>query len=345
MTRPFAYAAALMLMIGGPALAAAPAPTAVTPELIAAAKKEGAIVFYTSIELQTAEKLAKAFEAANPDIKVQVERNGAERIVQRLAQERGSNIHAADVVECSDMTALYDWKRQGWLAPFVPADVVKWPEDQRDPDGTFATERFTLSPILYNTKLVKPEDAPKSFADLLDPKWKGKLVKAHPGYSGTIMTVTFEISRDIGWDFLKKLGQQQVMQVQSAADPPKKVAQGERPVAADGGEYVPLQMIDNGAPLALAYPSEGAPSIPGGAGVMIDAPHPNAARLFTLFLFSRDGQQLLADMARIRSFHPEVKLPAGMKPLSEIKVMKADPAAQEKQTKEIKKRYAEYFGL
>jgi len=345
MTNRFAYAAVLMLMIRGPALAAAPAPTAVTPELIAAAKKEGTVVFYTSIELQTAEKLAKAFGAVYPEIKVQVERNGAERIVQRLAQERGSNIHAADVVECSDMTALYDWKRQGWLAPFVPADVAKWPEDQRDPDGTFATERFTLSPILYNTRLVKPEEAPKSFADLLDPKWKGKLVKAHPGYSGTIMTVTFEISRDIGWDFLKKLGQQQVMQVQSAADPPKKVAQGERPVAADGGEYVPLQMIDNGAPLALVYPSEGAPSIPGGAGVVVDAQHPNAARLFTLFLFSRDGQQLLADMARIRSFHPEVKLPAGMKPLSEIKVMKADPAAQEKQTEEIKKRYAEYFGL
>src|SRR5205823_4310491 len=241
----FTYAAILMLAISGSALAAAPCTA--TPELVAAAKKEETVVFYTSIELQTAEKLAKAFEAAHPEIKVQVERNGAERIVQRLAQERGSNIHAADVVESSDMTALYDWKRQGWLAPFVPADVAKWPADQRDPDGTFATERFTLSPITYNTKLVKAEDAPKSFADLLDPKWKGKIVKAHPGYSGTIMTVTFELSRDIGWDFLKKLGQQQVMQVQSAADPPKKVAQGERPVAADGGEYLPLQMIDNGA--------------------------------------------------------------------------------------------------
>ena len=171
------------------------------------------------------------------------------------------------------------------------------------------------------------------------------MVKAHPGYSGTIMTVTFELSRDIGWDFLKKLGQQQVMQVQSAADPPKKVAQGERPVAADGGEYLPLQMIDNGAPLALVYPSEGTPSIPGGAGVVVDAPHPNAARLFALYLFSRDGQQLLSDMARIRSFHPDVNLPKGMKPLSEIKIMKADAAAQEKLTGEIKKKYAEYFGL
>jgi ABC-type Fe3+ transport system substrate-binding protein len=335
----------LSLVLAAPAPAAAPEPTAESPELLAKAKQEGTVVWYTSIELQTAERIAKAFEAAHPGVKVQVERNGCERIVQRLGQERGSNIKAADVAECSDMTALLDWKKQGWLAAFVPADVGKYPAEHRDPDGFFATDRLTLSPIEYNTRLVKPEDAPKSFADLLDPKWKGKLVKAHPGYSGTIMTVTFQITRDIGWDYLKKLGQQQVMQVQSAADPPKKVAQGERPVAADGGEYLPLQMIEKGAPLALVYPAEGTPSIPGGAGVIVDAPHPNAARLFAIYLFSRDGQQLLADMAKIRSVHPEVKLPSGMKPLSEIKIMKPDPAAQEAATAEIKKRYAEYFGL
>ncbi len=345
----FWYRALLGLLIAGlvtmPAFAAAPAPSSVTPELIDAAKKEGTVVFYTSIELQTAEKVGEAFEKAYPGIHVQVERNGAERIFQRLEQERGAGIHTADVVECSDMTALYAWKQQSWLAPFLPQDVTKWPADQRDPDGTFATERFTLSPILYNTKLVKPKDAPKSFADLLDPKWDGKIVKAHPGYSGTIMTVTFEISRDIGWDFFKKLGQQHIMQVQSAADPPKKVAQGERPVAADGGEYVPLQMISQGAPLALVYPTEGTPSIPGGAGVMIDAPHPNAAKLFDLYLFSKEGQTLLVHLARLRSFHPDAPTPEGAKPLSEIRIMKADPAAQAKEVEEIKKKYAEYFGL
>jgi iron(III) transport system substrate-binding protein len=244
------------------------------------------------------------------------------------------------------MTALLYWKRQGWLAAFVPADVAeKWPADQRDPDGYFATERFTLSPITYNTKLVKAEEAPKSFADLLDKKWTGKIVKAHPGYSGTIMTVTYELSRDLGWDYLKKLGQQRVMQVQSAAEPPKKVAQGERPIGADGGEYFILQIRDQGGAIEPVYPSEGTPSIPGGAGVIVDAPHPNAARLFVSWLLSREGQQLLVDTGWLRSFHPDVKLKAGMKPLSEIKVLKADPAAQEKAVDEIKKKYAEYFGL
>ena len=220
-----------------------------------------------------------------------------------------------------------------------------WPADQKDPDGCYATERFSLSPIVYNTKMVKAEEAPKSFADLLDPKWTGKIVKAHPGYSGTIMTVTFEMARDLGWDYFQKLGKQHVLQVQSAAEPPKKVAQGERPIEADGGEYFVLQMRSQGAPLEIIYPTEGTPSIPGGAGVVIDAPHPNAARLFALYVFSQQGQQLLSDMAWLRSFHPGVKPHDGVKPLAEIKVMKADPAEQDKQTDLIKKKYSEYFGL
>jgi iron(III) transport system substrate-binding protein len=66
---------------------------------------------------------------------------------------------------------------------------------------------------------VKPEDAPKSFADLLDPRWQGKIVKGHPDYSGTILTATFQLARDLGWSYFEKLAQQNVMQVQSALDP------------------------------------------------------------------------------------------------------------------------------
>ena len=88
------------------------------------------------------------------------------------------------------------------LLPYVPEDVAKYYKpEHRDPDGTYAGFRATLSPIAYNTKLVKAEDAPTSFKDLLDPKWKGKIVKAHPGYSGTILTATFEMVRDIGWEY------------------------------------------------------------------------------------------------------------------------------------------------
>ena len=97
--------------------------------------------------------------------------------------------------------------------------------------------RILFVAIAYNTDLVKKEDAPKGFRDLLDPKWMGKMVKAHPGYSGAIMTATFAMARDLGWEYFEKLAKQKVMQVQSAVDPPKKIALGERAVMADGGDY------------------------------------------------------------------------------------------------------------
>ena len=175
-------------------IAAAPPPEPVTPALVEAAKKEGQVIYYTSTDLPVAEKLAKAFEAKYPGIAVRVERTGAERVFQRIGQEYASNIRAVDVVNSSDAAHFILWKRDGILAPYVPEDVAKfYPAEHRDPDGMFASFRVWLCVIGFNTDMVKPEDAPKSFADLLDPRWTGKIVKAHPGYSGTIMTATYQM--------------------------------------------------------------------------------------------------------------------------------------------------------
>src|ERR1700688_3893593 len=179
-------------------MAAAPPPEPVTPALIEAAKKEGQVNYYTSTDLPVAEKLAKAFEAKYPGIAVHVERSGAERVFQRIGQEYSSSIHAVDVVNSSDAAHFIVWKRDGILLPYVPEDVAKfYPVDHKDVDGQFASWRVWLSIIAYNTNLVKAAEAPKSFADLLDPKWKGKIVQAHPRYSGTIMTATYQMQRDL----------------------------------------------------------------------------------------------------------------------------------------------------
>lgn len=330
--------------LAGNAMAAPPAPTPVTPQLIEAATKEGKVVYYTAIDLKVAQNLARNFEKLYPGISVQVERTGSERIFQRVAQERASKIYAVDVLDGSDQSMFITWKKLGVLEPFVPAELTKWPADQRDPDGTYASVRFTLMPIAYNTTLVKPEDAPKSFKDLLDPKWSGKMVKAHPSYSGGIVTSTFQTVHTLGWDYFAKLGKQKVLQVQSATEPPKKLALGERAVSADGLEYVHILQKESGAPIVIVYPTEGTPFIPGCEGIATNAPHPNAARLFLSFMVSRETQQYLSDAAGLRSFHPDVKLKAGRTPLSAIKLMKSDPDQQERETEMIKKKYAEYFG-
>ncbi len=161
---------------------AAPPASAVTPQLIEAAKKEGKIVYYTSIDLPVAERIAKAFEAKYPDIAVRVERTGAERVFQRIGQEYASGIHAVDVVNSSDAAHFIAWKREGLLEAYVPEDVARfYPDEHKDADGMFASFRVWLCVIGYNTTMVQPGEAPRSYADLLDPKWMGKIVKAHPG--------------------------------------------------------------------------------------------------------------------------------------------------------------------
>jgi iron(III) transport system substrate-binding protein len=331
-------------MLSRQARAAAPAPTKVTQDLIDRARKEGKVIWYTAVDLPVAERVGKAFETKYPGIAVRVERSGGERIFQRIGQEYASRIHAVDVVNSSDAAHFIVWKRDGLLAPYVPEDVAEhYPAEHKDPDGLHASWRIWLSVIGYNTKLVTREEAPKSFADLLDPKWAGKIVKAHPGYSGTIMTATFQIARDVGWEFFEKLARQRVLQVQSSADPPKRLAAGERAIMADGNEYNLVQLKERGDTVEAVYPAEGTPLIVGPSGVMKDAPNPNAARLLQSFMFSQECQQLMVDFGALHSFHGLVKEKAGRVRLSSIKVMKDDPAAVEQQAEEIKARYAKYF--
>jgi iron(III) transport system substrate-binding protein len=331
-------------IFASPLRAQAPAAEVVTPALIEAAKKEGKVVWYTSVDLPLAEKVAKSFEAKYPGVAVRVERSGAERVFQRIGQEYASNIRAVDVVNSSDAAHLIVWKRDGLLQPYVPEDVAKfYPAEHKDPDGQFASFRVWLSVIGYNTNLVKAEDAPKSFADLLDPKWVGKIVKAHPGYSGTIMTATYQMSRDLGWEFFERLAKQRIMQVQSSADPPKKLGLGERAVMADGNEYNLFQMKESGQPVEIVYPTEGAPLIIGPNAIFKAAPNPNAARLFQNYSFSPEAQQLIIDVGGLRSMHPGTKEKAGRKPFKDIKTMKDDAAAVEKMSEEIKARYQKIF--
>src|ERR1700753_476070 len=337
-------ALALGTVFASPARSAAPPAEAITPQLIEAAKKEGAVVLYSSMDLPVGEKLGKAFEAAYPGIAIQIERSGSERLFQRVAQEFSSNIHAADVINSSDASHFIPSKKSGWLMPFVSEDIAKYfPEIYRDADGQFATSRIYLSSIAYNTNLVKAEDAPKSYADLLDPKWAGKMVKGHPAYSGTIMTATFQMVRELGWEYFEKLSKQRVMQVQSSTDPPKKLSLGERAVMADGNEYGIVLLKKAGQPVEPVYPTEGAPTISGPTGIFAGAPHPNRAKLFQAWFHTRETQQFFTDFTGQYSAHAEVTAKPGRRKLSDLKLMKEDPAGVEAMAEEIKARYAKLF--
>ena len=334
--------AAAVAAFARPARAAAPEPSPVTPALIDAARKEGKVVWYAAMDLPVSERVARGFEAKYPGIAVRIERTGSERQFQRLAQEYAANIFAVDVINASDASHFIAWKRNGWLAPYVPEDVARYFEPQhRDPDGCFATLRVYVVSLGYNTNLVKPEDAPKSFLDLLHPRWLNKIVKAHPAYSGTIMTSTFQVARELGWEYFEKLAKQKVLQVQSSVDPPNKLALGERQVMADGNDFNLIQFKEAGKPVEVVYPLEGSPLIvvpqrrPQGR-----AQSQRGAAVAELYLLAR-GPAAAVRLCRA-AFRPSAGggKSRARRPLAQIKVMRDDPAAVEAQAEEIKAHYA-----
>ena len=312
--------------------------------LVDAARKEGKVVWYTSLVLPSAEKVAKLFEAAYPGIRVDVNRTGSQRILQKVLQELQAGIKNADVVHTSDAGHFVLLKERKLLLRYLPQGIDKFPAGFKDRDGYYFGLRATVNVIAYNSKIISAAEAPKTWKDLLDPKWKGKLVTAHPGYSGVIATHVLALVQLHGWDYFKQLAQNKPMLVQSAVDPSGIVASGERPVAVDGGDYTFYQVKKKGNPVEIVFPKEGVPLVVSPSAITSFAPHPNAAKLFTDFIFSRELQQVLADSEGLYTGHPDVKYPADRPKLSELKLLRVEPEELEKRNEEIKTRFVEFFG-
>lgn len=334
----------LMLTAAVLGVIAAAGPTAAQDARLEAARKEGKVVWYTSLALPSAEKVARLFEAAYPGVKVEVHRTGSQRILQRVMQELQAGIRNVDVIHTSDAGHFVLLKEKKLLARHTPAGVEAFPAGFRDRDGYSFGLRATVNAIAYNTRVVAAADAPRTWKDLLDPRWKGKLVTAHPGYSGVIATHVLALVHLNGWDYFKQLAQNRPMLVQSAVDPAGVVASGERPVAVNGGEYTFYQTKKKGNPIEIVYPKEGVPLVVSPSAITSFAPHPAAARLFTDFTFAREVQQILADSEGLYTGHPEVKYPADKPRLADLKLLSVEAEELEKRNEEIRKRFVEFFG-
>ena len=146
-----------------------------------AAKKEGKVVWYTSLALTSSEKVAKLFEAAYPGIKVEVHRTGSQRILQRVMQELQANIKNVDVVHTSDAGHFVLLKDKKLLMKLHAGRRGGFPAGFKDKDGYHYGLRATVNVIAYNTKIIRAAEAPKTWKDLLDPKWKRQARHRAPG--------------------------------------------------------------------------------------------------------------------------------------------------------------------
>lgn len=312
--------------------------------LVQAAKKEGKVVWYTSLALPSSTALAELFMKKYKGIEVEVHRTGSQRVLQRVMQEASAGIKNADMIHTSDAGHFELLKEKGLIAKFTPKGMEAFPDGFKDKSGFYYGMRATLSAIAYNPRVVAEKEAPKTWKDLLDPKWNGKMVTAHPGYSGIIMTHVLALVNQYGWDYFRDLAKNRLHLVQSANDPAGVIASGERPVGANGAEYFYYKTMKKGNPIKIVYPKEGIPLIVSPTAIAKDAPHPNAAKLFTEFVFTKEAQQMLADREGLYTGHPDVTYPEDKPKLKDLKLLPVDADELEKKNAEIKKKFVEYFG-
>ena len=307
------------------------------------AKKEGKVVWYSSLGLSLAQKVCDVFNKKGLGVTCELNRDGSERIFQKVMQEAGANLWIADVVHTSDISHFLDFKAKGMLAKYAPAGSERFRPEFRDRDGFYAVLRGTPYVMAVNTQKVAKAEAPRRWKDLLDPKWKGKLVHAHPGYSGVVVTGMTGLLGAFGWDYYAALAKNNPLVVQSAEDPPMKVSGGEAWVGV-AGEYNFYRAAKKGNPIEIVFPEEGVPFVSSANAIMARAPHPNAARVFTDFLFGKEAQQILVDDG-LYVPNEEVSYAKDKRPLKEIKLLPAEPEEVLKRNEEIKTKFRELFGV
>ena len=314
-------------------------------QLHEAAKKDGELTWYVAhYSAENAEAVAKVFSEKFDGVRVNVVRSTAQVAYQRLSQDARANTPQCDVFSSTDMGHYTTLKAENALLKFRPknADTIIEAFRNIDPDDTYHTTAIGLVLITYNKDKVKEADAPKSWKDLLDPKWKGQVSVGHPGFSGYVGTWVVTMRKLYGWDYFEELEKNEPRVGRSVNDTVTMLNAGESTVAA-GPSAVTLTSAARGNPLGLIYPSDGTVLIISPSAIPRNAPHPNAAKLFMEFLMSPDYSKVGVEFFN-DSMHASVPGAAGTKPLNQVKTIR--PTVEEIETgiPEVKEQWRDTFG-
>ncbi|PHK96094.1 Tat pathway signal protein [Pseudoroseomonas rhizosphaerae] len=316
--------------------------------LYEAAKSEGEVTWYTGqMQAEPSEALGRGFSERYPGVKVNVVRSTSQVAFQRLAQDMRAGIAQCDVFSSTDHSHAAHLKRQDRLAAYRPRNadgLIQAARDAGDPDGFFHVTYLGLYLMARNSNAVSEAEAPKSWKDLTDPKWRGKIAVGHPGYSGAITSWCLLMRKMYGWDYFKALEKNQPQIGRSSGDPVTTLNAGERVIGAGIPSATTLLSISRGNPITLIYPTDGTLMVPAPSAVLRNAPHASAARLFMEFLTGPEGQRVTRRFFG-ESLRDDVPPPPGARPLSEIPLITADPEALERDGQEVKELWRDTFGV
>jgi iron(III) transport system substrate-binding protein len=312
---------------------------AADPVDLAAAKKEGKLTWYTSVPVETAQKISNLF-TEKTGIKVELFRSGGSNILRRFQQEADGGKVFVDVLTHSEPAAARMMTKKGLFVPFKATDFDKVPNEVKDPNGNHVAQRLNVMAIYLRDDKLAPADRPKTWAELVQPKYKGKMVMADPSFSSLLVTIIGMLAKSQGWQFFEKLRANDIMLVQGNQQVADMVKRGERLIAVGAdGAYVG-EARKNGSPFSIIYPQDGAFVIPSPSSVVKGSPNPNAAKAFADFMLSRPVQELFPH-EYLYSARTDVPGPEGNPPLNDIKMAAIDYDYIEAETTRIKRRFAE----
>lgn len=257
---------------------------------VAKAEEEGEVVLYTHDSEPAAAGLMEAFTKDFPKIKGKYLRaqNGA--LYSKLLAERSAGRYAADLVQFSELGTAIDFQKQGGFAIYnSPQSDAYAPEYLSRPAGAYYWFGVGFAGIAYNTDKVKPEDAPKAWKDLLNPRWLNKM-SVKQSTSGMQYMQWYELRKLYGDSYWTDFGKLRPRGFDSRAQLFDRLGKGDDSVCALAEYQGFVLQKQKGSPIVFVAPPDGLPAAPYVQGVLSKAPHPEAARLLLDWMMSLRGQ-------------------------------------------------------
>ena len=297
-------------------ISALPTPTtqdAAWAKVVEAAKKEGSVSLYSwGLTGDLGVTISKAFKDKY-GINVEMTTGTGAQLVPRIQAEYRAGQYVADILEGSPINAIFA-KQQNLTQSFgeLPQKASKdvWVRDPfLDKEGHIVSFFYTIHGAYINTNLLNPNDAPKSWKALLEPKWKGKMVVPDPDSMPTANQLYVVLTRQLGFtdDFFRDLAKQDLLIAPTHPEADAVLGRGQASINLASSLSTMAPMIVQGAPIVPIAMTEGVPSPDGSAlNLMAKAPHPNASRLFADWLISKEGQEVHAKTRSVPSVRKDV---------------------------------------
>jgi len=289
-------------------------------ELIRGARKEGQVVFWSSMRVEDSKALATRFEAKYPFVKVDIFRAGGEQIVNRAIAEHMAGKTSYDVLNAFALKVL---QNRGLLQPYAAPEAAYYPNGFKDGQNFWVSLYSGYNVIGYNTKLVPRAEAPKSWEDLLNPRWKGKLGMDDEEYFWYAGMLKYW-GQERGKKYMEALAKQDLQFRNGHALLADLVSVGEIPVAVVVYPDHIEQMKAKGQQVEWVRTSDPVLVNLAPVGVAAKAPHANAAKLFMNYSISKEGQDILQTARRASARLDVPPLVPDMDP-RKLKLMPLDP--------------------